>query len=474
MKALRLLAAILVLLLAACASVTDHRAPAGRAIANPSASGRFQGASQPEFTDAPVPGQWWRLYESPELNQLITDALASNTDLRVATANLARAQAGLEYADANSGLSTSLQAGTAFSRPSAEEVLHPGKPLPNHTGYSLGASVSYQLDLFGQVARTIEAAQADLGAAQAARDAVRVTVVAETTRAYLDACSAGREVQVAQRQVDTQSKSRELTQRLLRTGRGTSVDVERSVSQEDQVRASVPVLQAQKKVALLKLALLTGRTPAELPASITACDHEPQLAKAIPVGDGAALLKRRPDIRKAESDLRGAAARIGVVTGDLYPKISLGGSIGSVGRIGNFGDSDTFKFSLGPLISWQFPDRSRVHAQIHGAEADEQAALARFDGSVLTALKETESALEVYARDLDRREHLARSRDAAQRAARDTEQLYASGRSGFLPVLDATRSLVAAEQSLASADSKVASDQVNVFLALGGGWESSE
>jgi outer membrane protein TolC len=184
------------------------------------------------------------------------------------------------------------------------------------------------------------------------------------------------------------------------------------------------------------------------------------------------LVGRRPDIRKAEADLHSAAARIGVVTGDLYPKISLGASVGSVGRIGSFGNADTYKFSLGPLISWQFPDRTRVRAQIHAAQADEQAALARFDASVLNALKETESALEVYSRDLERRAHLARSRDAARRAAQDTQQLFVTGRSGYLPVLDATRSLIAAEQSLAAAESKLANDQVNIFLALGGGWES--
>jgi NodT family efflux transporter outer membrane factor (OMF) lipoprotein len=472
MKARWLPLFVIAFVLAACANVTDHRAPAGSAISNPSAAGKFQGSSRPEFVDAPVPGDWWRLYDSQELNGLIADALAANTDLRIASANLARAQAGLEYANANSGPSTSLQAGTAFSRPSAEEALHPGKPLPEHTGYSLGASVSYQVDLFGQVARTIEAAQADLGSAQAAHDSMRVTVAAETTRAYLEACSLGRELEVAQRQVDTQATSRALTERLLHAGRGTSVDVQRALSQEDQVRASVPALTAQRQVALFRLALLTGRTPQELPATIAACGHEPRLAQAIPVGDGAALLKRRPDIRKAEVDLRGAAARIGVVTGDLYPKITLGASVGSVGRIANFGDADTFKFSLGPLISWQFPDRSRVRAQIHAAQADEQAALARFDASVLNALKETESALEVYSRDLERHAHLARSRDAAQRAARDTEQLFVAGRSGYLPVLDATRSLISAEQSLAAADSKLASDQVNVFLALGGGWEA--
>lgn len=474
-RILTALAALLVAALAACTTVgPDYRRPAGAAANKASASGAFLGSRGGAFTDAPVPGDWWRLYDSPVLDGLVQDALKANTDLRVAAANIARAQAGVDFANANSGPSTSLQAGTAYSRQSAEEALRPGKPLPDAKVYNLGASVAYQVDLFGQIARTIESAQADLGTAQAAHDAVRVTVVAETTRAYLEACSLGREIGVARRLVSTQGRSRAVTEQLSRLGRGTSVDVVRSVSQEEQVRASLPTLQAQRRAALYRVAFLTGRTPKELPASLDACVEEPHLRAALPVGDGAALLRRRPDIRKAESELHAATARIGVVTGDLYPKITLGASIGSVGQVRNFGSADTFKFSLGPLISWQFPDRTRVQANLRAAEAEQQAALARFDASVLSALKEIETALDVYAHDLERRALLAKSRDASLRAAQDTQKLYSLGRSAFLPVLDADRTLITAEQALASAESRLAADQVNVFLALGGGWQDAK
>jgi outer membrane protein TolC len=132
--------------------------------------------------------------------------------------------------------------------------------------------------------------------------------------------------------------------------------------------------------------------------------------------------------------------------------------------------NDSFKFSLGPLISWEFPDRTRVKARIRSAEADREAALARFDGVVLSALKETESALEVYARDQERRVILQSARTQAQNAARDTQRLFDAGRIGYLPVLDALRTLSQVEQSVAAAESRVAADQVNLFLALGGGW----
>jgi len=197
------------------------------------------------------------------------------------------------------------------------------------------------------------------------------------------------------------------------------------------------------------------------------------LARPIPVGDGAGLLRRRPDIRRSEFELHSATARIGVATAELYPKIILGASIGSVGLNKNFLDADTLKLSLGPLISWQFPDRSRIQARVRAADADQQIAFARFDGAVLNALKEVESALETYARDLERRALLEAARQKASRAAEETQQLFALGRQGYLPVLDATRTLTVVEQSVAAAESKLATDQVNVFLALGGGWDEN-
>lgn len=445
--------------------------PADAVVHRPAAQARFIGSQGADVVAEPVPGEWWRLYDSPVLDRLVHEALATNTDLRAAAANIARAQAAFELADAAAEPATGVSASTSYARRSAQEELFPGKPFPDKTVYGAGFSVSYQLDLFGQVARSIDAARADVGAATAARDAVRVTVVAETTRAWLDACSAAREVAVAQSQVALQAESTALTQRLSERGKASSVDVERSSAQEQQVRASIPSLQAQRRVALFRLSALTGRTPRELPTELDDCEQEPSLSKPIPVGDGAGLLRRRPDIRRAEFELRASADRIGVAMGDLYPKVVLGASVASVGLNEHAFRDDSVKFSLGPLISWEFPDRSRAQARIRAAGADREAALARLDGVVLSALKETESALEVYARDQERRTFLQSARQRAEAAARDTRRLFESGRIGYLPVLDALRTLTQVEQNLAAARSRLASDQVNLFLALGGGWE---
>ncbi|MDB5777490.1 MAG: transporter [Herbaspirillum sp.] len=460
--------------LAGCASRTaDYQRPAAALIATPAANGKFVGAGGPAFSPEPPPANWWRLYRDPVLDKLVAQALAANTDLRVASANIARSVAHFDVVDDARQPQTALLAAPSFGRRSAEEELRPGKPLDNHFTYGAGASVSYQVDMFGQVARAIESAQADVAAARAAYDTVRITVVAETTRAYLEACNTEREIGVAEHSIALQRESGTLVQKLQHAGRGISFDVSRADAQLDQVRASLPPLQAQRQLALYRLAVLTGRPPADMPALQGACVQAPGLEQAIPVGDGAELLRRRPDVRRAEEELKSAHARIGVATAELYPKITLGASFASVGLTESFLKADTFKFSLGPLISWQFPNRAKARASIRDAQAQSDAAYARFDGTVLAALRETESALTVYARDLDRRALLRSAQRNAGKAAQDAELLFQAGRHGYLPVLDANRSLLAVDQALAGVESKIAADQVQVFLALGGGWEET-
>jgi outer membrane protein TolC len=191
------------------------------------------------------------------------------------------------------------------------------------------------------------------------------------------------------------------------------------------------------------------------------------------VGDGAALLRRRPDVRQAERQLAGATARIGVATAELYPNITLGASVGAVGMMSQFNDANTWKFSLGPLISWNLPATSSARSHIAQAKAGTTGALARFDGVVLNALRETESALTVYARELDRNAALRAARDQSALASRQSGKLYQFGRTDFLSQLDADRTLASAESMLAASDAQLAADQVQLFLALGGGWENT-
>jgi outer membrane protein TolC len=245
-------------------------------------------------------------------------------------------------------------------------------------------------------------------------------------------------------------------------------------AQLDQTRATIPTLEAQRQTALYRLAVLTGRPPTEFPPEAAACAAPPSLARAIPVGSGASLLARRPDIRQADRQLHAATARVGVATADLYPSISLGGSIGSSATSpGNLGQGDAFRFSVGPLISWSFPNIAVARARIREARADADAALASYDGTWLRALQETESALTNYARELDRLNALRRAHDQGQEALRIARLRYQAGRENFQVVLDAQGALAAVDAQVAQSEATLSDDLVTLFLALGGGWQET-
>lgn len=458
--------------LAGCTTLgPDYQVPAGSVATRQSAQVPFAEAQEGVFQQNEVPGHWWRLYNDPTLDGLVEQALAANTDLRVASANLERAQAALRETQAQQQPSLGVNASPTFGHVSGIQELAPGIDPPNRWSYSAGASMSYQLDLFGQIRRAVEASSADAQSAQAAYDATRVTVAAETARAYANLCAAGMQLASAQHSVKVQQESLDAVSRLQRAGRGTALDVTRARSQLEQLQANLPPFQAQQRTALYRLAALTGKTPAEIPASLLQCAAAPKLAQTIPVGDGAQLLRRRPDIRQAERSLAAATARIGVATADLYPKITLGLSGASGGPAAMFGDRGTFSWSVGPLISWTLPNTGAVQARIAEAEANTRAAVARFDASVLNALRETESALVVYARQLDRDASLQAARDQAAVAASQARQLFQYGKTDYLTVLDAERTLATNESALAASQAELSNDQIAVFLALGGGWE---
>jgi NodT family efflux transporter outer membrane factor (OMF) lipoprotein len=458
--------------LAACGTVgPNYKVPEQAAIKRAQAGAPFLGAAESMYKPEPLPAQWWRLYQDPVLDKLIQQALSANADLRVAAANLARTRAVAQETEDGSKPVVSVGAAPGVGRSSGAAK---GSPTALHDvwSYDAGVSVSYQADMFGKIARAMESANADTQAAQAGYDLVRVTVAADTARAYVDACSAVRQMTVAQQSVDLQQKFVALTEQRTRAGRGTAIDGARARSQLAQLQAALPPLQAQHRTAHYRLAALTGLTPGEMNMHLLQCRAAPRLTTQIPVGDGAALLRRRPDIRQAERSLASATARIGVATADLYPSISLGMSAGSTGLLDHFGAANAFRWSLGPLISWTLPSTGSAHSRIAQAEAGNDGALAHFDGVVLNALKEVESAMTVYARELDRNAALKTARDESALASEQSHRLYQYGRTDFLSVLDADRTLAATDAAWAASDAQLAGDQIALFLALGGGWEA--
>lgn len=439
----------------------------------PTAGAPFIGAAGPTVTAAELQGDWWRLYRDPVLDRLVGDALAANTDIRVAVARIERARASLRGARSEGLPQTTIGASATYGRVSQSQV--PAGADREFRTIDGGIDVSYELDLFGRVKRGVEASRADLGAVQEDADAMRVTVVADTVRAYVDATSSAERLAVALRTVELLDNSVRITQARFDRGLSQRLDVIRVTQLREQEQASIPSLSADRDAALFRLAVLTGRTPQDLPEEARARTTTPDVAQPIPVGDGRILLSRRPDVRAAERRLAADTARIGVATADLYPRITLGGSIGTTAA----GATDIFaggpfRWLLGPLISWAFPNQEAIRARIGAARADAQADLATFDGTVLRALGETETALSAYRNALLRKATLTSARQGADKAARISLARQRQGQIDFLSVLDAQRTLARSDADLAEATRAVAFAQVDLFRALGGSWRSAD
>jgi NodT family efflux transporter outer membrane factor (OMF) lipoprotein len=426
-------------------------------------------------TPAQPPDEWWRLYHDAMLDQLLAEAFTANTDLKIAEANLIAARAILEGAKAARYPDTKLEAGGTYGRdPITEEILELGGHRPENL-WIIDAllDVSYEVDLFGHVRRSIEASRADAAANAAARDTVKITVAAETTRAYAQICALGEQIAVARHSLEVVSRENDITGKRHEAGANSQFDVVRAQGLVAQVRASIPPLEGQRRAALFELATLLGRAPSRAPMQAEACVQPPQLDALIPVGDGVELLRRRPDIRGAERRLAAATARVGVATADLYPRISLIGFFGGVSTtFPTLTTNDARAWGVGPSISWSFPNQAGPRARVRQAKASADAALAGFDASVLRALKETEQSLSAYGSELDRRQALADEQTSAQKAFDLAHEQFLAGALTNLDLLTTEQSLVAVDAAVAVSDTALVQDQIAVFKALGGGWHA--
>lgn len=453
------------LFVSACAVGPRYLAPS-----TPSAAAAPFVSTGPAGQDEVLPARWWRLYKDPVLDDLIQKALAENQSLKIAGANLAYAQALLNEARAGRYPATNLTAGPQYGR-SATGLL---AGAPAAWAYSAGFTATYQVDLFGRIRRTIEQASANLDATRAAEDVVRVTVAAATAEAYANICGLGEQIDVARRSIKNAQDAYDIDVRQRDAGGLSDFDVSRQNVLLQQALALEPSLEGQRRSALFAIAALIGKPPTGVPASVIACAAPPRLDHPLPVGDGAALIRRRPDIRQAERMVAANTAGIGVAMANLYPTVTLGGSVASgAGQIGQMFQSANTTYNAGPLISWTFPNIVVARAQVAEARAQATASVAAFHETVLQALQETEQALANLDGELKHNRSLAAARTSAEDALHLVRLQYQAGSASGLDLLSAEASEIAADQALAVSDQAVAADQVAVFQALGGGWEEA-
>jgi NodT family efflux transporter outer membrane factor (OMF) lipoprotein len=466
----------------ACAVGPNYKVPS---LSTQAAKPFVETPSSGMLSGGPLPADWWRLFNDATLNRLVHEAFLYNADIATAEANVRRARALVLEQQASLLPSTTLSGQSSRNRvgldsiPPSQALSSPTSstqsPTDFHYNYfQFGFDASYEVDVFGRVRRSIEAARRDEQANAAILDGVRISIAAQVAQSYADACGLAQQADVARETAQLQAKTLELTQLLLSEGRSTRRDVDQASTLLQQAEAQIPQLEAARSAQLYALAALTGRTPSDVDAEALGCRQVPGVTTAIPVGDGAAMLARRPDVRQAERQLAGDTARIGVATASLFPTVNLLGSVtDGATKTSQLGSSKALSYSFGPFISWSFPNILAARAKIKQARAGADASLASFQGTVLTALKETESALARYGGALQQRDAYRSAAASASDAADLTLQRFTTGRDNFLQLLVAQQNRASARATLAQAETAVADDAVGVFKALGGGWQGA-
>ena len=417
---------------------------------------------------------WWTTFQDPILTRLVNAAVESNLDLRLAQARIrqARAVRGI----AASGLGPQLDAtGSAERGRSPGTTSSRGTAIEGVTSnqFRAGFDASWEIDIFGGVRREVEAAEADiLSAVENLRD-VLVTMTAEVATTYLDIRSFQQRIAIARQNLEAQKHSAELTRQRYEGGFVSGLDVANAEAQVATTASVIPQLESLLRQAMYRLAILLGREPGALIDELTPIQEIPTgVRPAVPVGVPSDLLRRRPDIRRAEVNIHAETARIGVATADLFPRFTLFGSAGfQAAKTGDWFDSSSRFWSVGPSLNWPIFTMGRVRSNIEQRKAIEEQALITYEQTVLNALGEVESALIASWKEQEHRTALVQAVVANRKAVRLSTILYTEGQTDFLNVLQAQRALYLSEDALVDSTRTVSANLIALYKALGGGWE---
>lgn len=453
---------LLALALAACAVGPDYQTPN----TEPAQLGNQLQAKA--FDRSRFESVWWQQFDDPALNQLVQASLQGNRDLRVAFARLKAARSIREDVDNDNLPVVSSRASSELGK---GQIPGQTERRVNSERYDLGLDMAWELDLFGRIQRQLEASEAQEAAAAADLQQLQVSMIAELVDAYGQLRGAQLREKIALANLKTQQDSRSITETLRDAGVGNELDVVRADARLAAVEATVPQLQAQQVRAQNRIATLLGQRPDQLSVDLSP-KQLPAIAKALPIGDPAELLRRRPDVRSAERQLAAATANVGVATADLFPRVSLSGFLGfTAARGSQIGSSAANAWGLGPSITWAAFDLGSVRARIRGAKADAEGALATYEQQVLLALEESANAFSDYGKTQQRLQALMRQSDASRKAADLASIRYREGTVDYLVLLDAERERLSAEDAQAQGEVELYRGIVAIYKALGGGWQ---
>ena len=459
--------------------------------------------------------RWWFVFGDPELNSLIARAARNNLDLQEALSRvrLARAErAGLTSrlwpeVDASAGYdrghgsenvvlpfgSASTGAGGASSKGVSAETTGSdpsqsgggaaaGQPLspfgqgglPGVTTnlYQVGFDASWEIDIFGGTRRALEAAGAGVAAAEEARRAALASLLAEVATTYVELRTDQHRLQITREHLAAQKEELAIIEAKFKTGFATDLEVAQQNAQLAATQATLPPLETIERTSAHALAFLLAEPPAALTAELDLPKALPPLPAAVPVGMPSDLLRRRPDIRRAERELDQATAQVGVAAAELLPKFDLTGAFGlDSSDLRHLPEWSSHYYSISPGIRWPILDWGRIRANVHVQTERQQQAFLEYQKTVAQALRDVEDALVQYGNEQSRRTALAAATDASRRARELAGQRFEHGVSDLLATLDAQRTLLQAEDALAQSDGALRRDLISLYKALGGGWE---
>ena len=414
--------------------------------------------------------QWWNIFNDPALTSLINRVQEGSLNVKIAYARIkeARAIAGI----ASTGLYPSVDADGSVDWGKESENVNP-LATGSQTEYTLSADVSWEIDLFGRIRRSMEATTADFQASQEDFKNVLITIQAEVASTYLQLRTYQAQLGTSLKNIQAQKSMLDLTRVRFENGISSNLDVTQASRILANTKAIVPVTRIGLAQSITTLSVLLGEPSGKLRFELQAVHPVPLAPGKLIVGIPAERIRQRPDIRKAERQLAAQTARIGVATADLYPSFSLTGYLGiSSLSAGTLFDSDSQIYGIGPTLRWNIFDMGRIRQQIAVEDARTEQALHNYELTMLRAIKEVEDRFNEYHEKGIRVTALAESVKVSRETLEMATELYQDGLSSFQDVLDAQRSVFAAESNLDAARGNTSIQLVGLYKALAGGWNA--
>lgn len=468
-----ILGIVLLLALAGCAVGPDYRSPS---IKLPASWTEIPEKGAPSTS----PGEeelasWWNIFQDPLLSSLIGEAMEGNLDLMAAETRIKQARAARLASLGSFGPQIEGSASFRHTRAPLEVPSGQGGGSKiqgvEKDHYETGFDAAWELDIFGGLRRALEAADADLKAQIEARRDIMVTLAAEVAREYMELRALQERIRVAKKNLEVQEHTAEITRKRFEAGFASALDVSNARAQVATTRSQIPLLVAAERQSTHRLAFLLGKEPGALSDLLSQPAGFPRIPELPPLGIPAELLRRRPDIRRAEAQLEAAHARIGVAVAELFPKFRLlGGLSFEATDMASWLDWTRRIWSVGPSMSWRIFETGKIKAEIQRREALRDEALFAYQQSVLQALKEVEDALSAFVREEDRRKAIEEAVKANERSVELALKLYVEGQTDFLNVLQAQRSLYLSEDELIQSLRNSSIQLISLYKALGGGW----